>query len=254
VVSAVDGAVMSAAMSRVLCWFSCGATSAVATKLALADYPDAEIYYCDTGSEHHDNLRFLFDCQKWYGRRINIVRSDKYESAEDVWRTTKYLVGRKYARCTLELKKKVRQSIELPDDTHVYGFDAGESKRVERFRQYNPEITIKLPLVERGLTKNDCLGVLTGAGIEIPMMYRLGFSNANCIGCPKGGRGYWAKIRRVFPEHFDRMVQTERELGIKILKDRKDGKNERIWLSELPIDEPEDGGVSADCGLFCGGV
>jgi len=36
----------------VICRFSCGAASAVATKLAIAKYGTVEIYYNDPGSEH----------------------------------------------------------------------------------------------------------------------------------------------------------------------------------------------------------
>ena len=41
-------------MSRTICWFSCGAASAVATKLTLKDTPDAIVAYCETGAEHPD--------------------------------------------------------------------------------------------------------------------------------------------------------------------------------------------------------
>ena len=46
-------------MSRVVCWFSCGITSAVAAKLTLSDFPDHDvrIVYCDTASEHPDYLK-----------------------------------------------------------------------------------------------------------------------------------------------------------------------------------------------------
>jgi 3'-phosphoadenosine 5'-phosphosulfate sulfotransferase (PAPS reductase)/FAD synthetase len=46
---------------RVICRFSCGAASAVATKLAIEKYGKVEIYYNDTGSEHEDNPRFMKD-------------------------------------------------------------------------------------------------------------------------------------------------------------------------------------------------
>ncbi len=51
------------------------------------------------------------------------------------------------------------------------------------------------------------------AGIELPAMYKLGYRNNNCIGCPKGGMGYWNKIRVDFPEVFERMAALQRELG-----------------------------------------
>ena len=51
---------------RLVCWFSCGAASACATKLALSHFSgklETHICYCDTGSEHPDNWRFLKDCE-----------------------------------------------------------------------------------------------------------------------------------------------------------------------------------------------
>ncbi len=35
-------------------------------------------------------------------------------------------------------------------------------------------------------------------------MYDLGYPNNNCIGCVKGGMGYWNKIRKDFPEVFQK--------------------------------------------------
>ena len=46
-----------------ICHFSCGATSAIATAIALKEDPTAEVVYADTGSEHPDNMRFLKDCE-----------------------------------------------------------------------------------------------------------------------------------------------------------------------------------------------
>jgi hypothetical protein len=51
-------------MSRIVCQFSCGAASAVATKLTLAQHPDALILNAEIKNEHPDNRRFLADCEK----------------------------------------------------------------------------------------------------------------------------------------------------------------------------------------------
>lgn len=73
------------------------------------------------------------------------------------------------------------------------------------------------------------MGMLWKAGIEIPAMYKMGYNNNNCIGCVKGGMGYWNKIRKDFPKVFDRMAKIEREVGATCLKDQS-GK---IFLDEL---------------------
>ena len=52
---------------RIVCQFSCGAASAVATKLALAQYGDrCEIINAYLRNEHPDNRRFLADCERCF--------------------------------------------------------------------------------------------------------------------------------------------------------------------------------------------
>jgi 3'-phosphoadenosine 5'-phosphosulfate sulfotransferase (PAPS reductase)/FAD synthetase len=93
-------------MSRVIAWFSCGVTSAVAAKLTLEKYPDAVVAYCDTGSEHKDNVRFLKDCERWLGKKVQVLKSKKYKDIWDVFEKTKYLAGVNGARCTVHDRVK----------------------------------------------------------------------------------------------------------------------------------------------------
>jgi hypothetical protein len=67
-------------------------------------------------------------------------------------------------------------------------------------------------LIENKLSKNECAGILAGAGIEIPMMYKLGYNNNNCIGCVKGGAGYWNKIRVDFPKYLSKWQKPKEKL------------------------------------------
>jgi len=239
---------------RIIVWFSCGATSAVAAKLALNKYKDRDvrIIYCDTASEHEDNYRFLSDCETWYGQRIEVLKSEKYEDIWDVFLKSKYLELRG-ARCTSELKKKLRMDYEQPDDHQVFGFDSAEDKRITRFRENNPEVLLEAILYDRRLSKSDCLNILREQGITPPAIYEMGYRNANCLGCVKGGSGYWNKIRVDFPDVFDRMAKVERTLNVAICKSYKgDGKRKRVFLDELPptagrySEEP-----SFDCGVLC---
>jgi PP-loop superfamily ATP-utilizing enzyme len=236
---------------RTVVWFSCGVTSAVAAKLAVQQRENTVVAYCDTGSEHPDNARFLHDVAEWIEAPIHILKSEKYDNIWDVFRKTKYLVGVAGARCTTELKKKMRQQFQRPDDVHVFGFDTGELHRAERFNQTNPEIQTWYPLIDRGLSKPDCLAMLDEVGIELPEMYKLGYKNNNCIGCVKGQMGYWNKIRVDFPEVFNKMASVERELDVAINKEYKDGKRLRVFLDEL---QPGRGRYSAEPATGCGGV
>ena len=75
-------------------------------------------------------------------------------------------------------------------------------------------------------------------------MYDLGYPNNNCIGCVKGGAGYWNKIRQDFPEVFERRAKMEREIGHSILKD--------CFLDELPIDKGRmSEEVMDECSILC---
>jgi 3'-phosphoadenosine 5'-phosphosulfate sulfotransferase (PAPS reductase)/FAD synthetase len=235
---------------RIVCWFSAGAPSAVTAKLAVTTYGHdrVEIAYTDPGSEHPDNARFIDDCEIWFDHPVHRLHSPKYKDVWDVWEREKYLVGPTGARCTIEMKKKLRYAFQRPDDIQMFGFTVEEQRRVDRFREQNPGVTLECPLVDRGLTKGDCLAIIDRAGIPIPEMYKLGYNFNNCIGCPKGGITYWNKIRVDFPGTFDRMARVEREIGHSVLHD----KNGAVWLDEL---DPERGRnmpmPDIECSLLC---
>ena len=232
---------------RVLVWFSCGAASAVAAKITLEEYPDAEVLYCRVANEHPDNMRFLRDVERWIGKEIKILTNPDYPDADifSVFRRTGWIVGHGMARCTIDLKRVPRERYQRPGDIHVFGMTADERARIDRFERNNPELYLWWPLLERGLTKQDCFDIIRRAGIELPAMYRLGYKNANCVGCVKGGKGYWNKIRCDFPEAFDRMARFEREIGARIFPD--------VWLDELPPDAGRyESEYETECGPVCG--
>lgn len=237
-------------MSRRLVWISAGAASAVAAKLDIARHPGVErvFAYTNPGSEHPDNQRFLTDLEAWLQTSIERLASTKYTDTWDVWAKRRYLNGPTGALCTAELKKLPRYAFEQPDDVQVFGYTVEEQHRADRFREQNPEVTLCTPLIDAGLTKDDCLAMIDRAGIELPAMYRLGYRNNNCVGCPKGGLGYWNKIRRDFPDVFVRMARLEREIGHTCSRD-DDGA---VWLDEL---DPERGShadePSFECSLLC---
>ena len=235
---------------RIISWFSCGAASAVATKLAISESKSpVEIVYCHVREEHPDNMRFKDDCEKWFGQEIKVIRNEKYNgSIYEVFEKTKYLVGIAGAPCTRLLKKEMRKEYERLGDRQVFGYTVEEQDRVDRFIDANADVDLWSILIEKGLTKQDCLAILQRANIELPAMYKLGYQNNNCIGCVKGGAGYWNKIRVDFPEQFERMANMEKQIGAKILKIG----DERIWLSDLPKDAgdyPKEQAI--ECGIFC---
>jgi 3'-phosphoadenosine 5'-phosphosulfate sulfotransferase (PAPS reductase)/FAD synthetase len=234
----------------IIAWWSAGVTSAVATKLAIDEYGIDNVLpvYFHIDTAHEDNARFKAECEEWYGREIVTHKAEKYNNQFDVIRKDKYINGAGGARCTLVLKKRVRMKLEKELDYtgQVFGFEYSkkEINRAIRFSEQYPNALPLFPLIEHKMTKPECLYYLEKQGIERPEMYKLGYGNNNCIGCVKGGMGYWNKIRKDFPDVYAEMAKAERELGRSCLK--------TTFLDELdPQAGREQKIIMPDCGNFC---
>ncbi len=241
---------------RVVCQFSWGAANACATKIAIERYGDAvDVLNAYLTSEDADNRRFLADCERWFGRAAIVVRDQKYgASAISVLRARRFIVNRNGAPCSKALKRDVLNAAMKPTDVLVLGFtaDQRDADRLDRFIDANPAVPVWAPLIDAGMTKRDCFAHIAKAGIELPRMYRLGYPNANCPGCPKGGMGYWNRIRVDFPDVFEDMASLQDKLGpgSYFFRDRK--TKERISLRMLAPDAGRfDAVESFDCGAVC---
>jgi hypothetical protein len=232
-------------VSRTVAWFSCGAASAVAAKLTVEADPSAVVARCVVANEHPDNDRFAHDVALWLGVEVVNLASKKYADCWDVWKRRRFLNSPGGALCTVEMKKKVRQDYAEPGDVNVFGYTVEEKHRAEWFLANNPDSLARFPLIEQRLTKAHCFRIIASAGIELPAMYRLGYHNANCVGCVKGGAGYWNKIRRDFPDVFARMSALEEAIGATVLREQS--------LRSLPLNAGRHEDLELpDCGLFCG--
>ena len=238
-------------MARVLVWFSDGAASAVAAKLAIQKYGErVEVLKCDTTStEHPDNLRFRAEVERWLGQSVILLRSKDYTDIDDVFERTRYMAGNAGARCTTELKKLVRRAYEQPGDIHVFGYTADETPRILAFAANNPEIVCDWVLVEQAIGKAECYQILEDAGIALPAMYALGFEHNNCLGCVKASSpAYWNRVRRLFPDVFARRAKQSRDIGARLVR----VAGVRVFLDELGAlagDGEGDGDI--ECGPFC---
>ena len=238
--------------ARVLSWFSRGAASAVATKLAIGQFHNYKVVptLCETGSEHPDNARFGFECEKWFGRPIVTLRSEVYQDTWDVWEKRRYIAGIDGAPCTVALKIEPRVAFQRPDDIHVFGYtaDARDVERARKLREHFFELDIRTPLIERGITKAACIDLLRRAGLSEPLTYALGLPNANCIPCPKAtSPAYWALIRKRFPDLFWRMARLARELDVRLARIN----DERIFIDDIPIDWPTTEAIVPSCDFLC---
>jgi len=227
-----------------VCWISAGVSSFISGWL-IRDEVD-EFIYTHIDDQHKDSLRFLVDCEKALGKKITVLQS-MYKTVDEVVRQFRFINSAYGAKCTQVLKKRVRKVWENQNPglhTYVWGFDCGERGRVDRLLESMPEYLHVFPLIENNLAKEDCHGILKQLGIKRPVMYDLGYRNNNCVGCVKGGMGYWNKIRVDFPEVFERRARMERRIGRTCIKG--------IYLDEL---DPNRGifkdEVLEECSIMC---
>lgn len=131
------------------------------------------------------------------------------------------------------LKKKIVAITSVHDDYY---------KVVEDDYKWTDEMLEGL--VEDELTAEEAHGIANKLGLKRPAMYDMGYPNNNCIGCVKGGMGYWNKIRVDFPEVFERRAKQEREIGRSCING--------VFLDEL---EPNRGNINTevmeDCTIAC---
>jgi hypothetical protein len=246
-------------------WFSDGAASAVATKLDIKQYGiDAgPVVICDTGAEDEDNYRFRAECEEWFGCKVTTIKSEKFDSTCDVWLKKRYMAGVNGAPCSREMKFIPRLNFEQPTDIHVFGYTADplDKKRAKRLEgEFSPLGGFINPLIERGITKANCLALLEGQGIKMPRTYLMGFPNANCLkfGCSKStSPSYWALFRECFPERFANTAAVARELGVKLVivarEKLPDGRyrNIRGFIDDIPLDHPTTNPIAPACDILC---
>lgn len=232
-------------MSRTIAW-----VSHAASVIAARFIPEAELVLCDMGdSEDADNRRFIEEVAEWLDRPL-VRLTGKYRNIDEVFEARKYHAGIAGAPCTGEMKVAPRLDYQLPSDTHVFGYTADwrDMKRAEHFRATYPDLKVRFPLIERGLTKEACFSLVEAAGIRRPRVYDLGFPNGNCIGCVKAtSPDYWSLVRKHFPEVFARRAEQSRRFGSRLARIN----DERIFIDEIPADWPTMHPSVPACDFLC---
>ncbi len=226
-------------------YFSTGVSSAVATKMMIGEID--RIMYTHIDDQHPDTMRFLHDCEEWFGQEIEVWQSDRFRSVDECCRAVGFLKSPAGAACTSRLKRDVRKQFEKDNNLRIiWGFDSKEVGRSEKIIDSMPDHEHVFPLIDAGMPKEHIHRILRGSGIKRPVMYDLGYHNNNCIGCIRGGLGYWNHIRVDFPEVFKSRVKLERDIGYPILTPKYG------WLDEL---DPQRGRhkppLCDSCNIFC---
>lgn len=255
----------------VIAWWSGGVTSAVACKLAIQMFGvnNVRVVFIDTKNEDDDTYRFRRDCQIWYGRDIEIITNENYNSIDEVWRRFLSLNVATGAICSAELKREVRNKFQKENrySHQVFGFDIDETRRAKNLSKNYPDSRPIYPLLLMGYSKKDCIEIISSK-MGIPAAYHLGFNNNNCLktGCVQGGIGYWQKMRKEKESVFYKMAKMEHELTnlkgqpVTMLRDQSKGGGLVFLLPHSDYPEIKDISMMKgrepkplmECNGFCG--
>jgi 3'-phosphoadenosine 5'-phosphosulfate sulfotransferase (PAPS reductase)/FAD synthetase len=226
-------------------YFSGGVSSAVATKLAINEID--RIIYTHIDDQHPDTMRFVKDCEKWFGKQVEILQS-RFKTVDEACRFGSFIQGPTGASCTRILKKAVRKQFEKTVGGKmriVWGMDSTESDRIDKLKDAMPEHDHLFPLLDKHISKDVAHQILRASGVKRPAMYDMGYKNNNCVGCVRGGMGYWNKIRVDFPEVFESRAKLERIIG-------REPICRGVFLDELdPERGRKEGPIVGDCGIMC---
>lgn len=259
----------------VIAWWSGGITSAVACLICIQLFgiEMVRIIFMDTKSEDEDTYRFKADCEKWYGKKIEVITNEAYSDVEDVWRKHLSLNIAIGAKCSEVMKISVRKKFETSNrySFQAFGFDIDEIKRATAMIKNNASAKPIFPLLTFCLKKKDCLSMLPNDlffTVKPPRTYQLGFNNNNCFkrGCIQGGIGYWQKIQREFPDKFDAMAKIEHELtdlkGLPVTMLKDQSKNGGLVflkphpaypvIKDISMMKGREPKPLIDCNGFCG--
>ena len=228
-------------------WFSAGVSSAVATKLVVNEID--VIIYTHIEDQHPDSMRFVRDCEDWLGMPIQVLQS-RHKSVENVVRFKRYVNSAGWAPCTELLKRQIRKEWETENScrplVYTWGLDCSprECARAQSIVEAMPQQSHRFPLIEQKIDKKHAHEILKASKIVRPKMYDLGYHNNNCVGCVKGGMGYWNKIRTDFPKVFEARAKLERDIGYSCIKG--------VFLDELDPERGRHAGpIVDDCGIMC---
>jgi hypothetical protein len=176
--------------------------------------------------EDEDVKRFKVQVSNYLGIPITYANY-KGVQAEDipdqfdvVVQAAAFKVGNGSELCTSRLKtepfmKYLADNHADKDCVVYYGFDANETRRIQRRSSIMGQQGYKTdyPLA---LWKQRTIQSTRDIGIEPPMQYNK-FKHANCIGCLKAGKQHWYIVYCERPDVWEKAKWSEDEIGYTII-------------------------------------
>ncbi|MDH6111328.1 hypothetical protein P3T36_003351 [Kitasatospora sp. MAP12-15] len=234
---------------------------------ALGELPKIDYaIFSDTGWEPEKVYRHLDRVEREIARPAGIpilrvssgnIRNDALDPAHRFASMPLYILNRDGTpgmtrrQCTSEykikpIKREVRRLLGYPHPVRVpRGVFAEQwigisTDEFHRAKDADVKYTRnRFPLIELGLSRGDCLGLLAEHGLEST-------PKSSCLGCPFHGNAQWRAIRDESPEEWEDVVAFDRAIRAGNARATAEGREllgqaylhrSRVPLDEAPIDK-----------------
>jgi len=246
-----------------------GKASAWCANWALKKYDRENVilYFNDTKWEHPDLYRFLKDVSNYLHHDITFDSDGR--SPAQLFLDYRALANNRMPFCSRVLKAERLQRFYKDGDILVFGIGPDELNRARRIVSVYQKVATKtgkscnvvLPLIIEDVTTANIDDFLSKAGIEEPLLYKLGFLHNNCSGgCVRAGKKHWKLLYEKLPEVYAERERIEEGVRTYLKKDIHFFRDEtlrdfrgRIERKELSsyydIDDKEEG---VECIGICG--
>jgi hypothetical protein len=205
------------------------------------------LLFTDTLIEDEDLYRFMDDASKFFDVPVTKIADGR--TPWEVFKDVRWLGNSRVAHCSHLLKQKTAKKWIKdhfkPDECVLYlGIDWTEEHRTKAPVKNWAPYKVEFPMCEEPyISKDEMLQYLETVGIEIPRLYKLGFSHNNCGGmCVRGGQGHFVNLLKQLPERFEEIEQIEKDMqdylgkDVTILKRTRNGIQENLSLTQLRIE------------------
>jgi len=182
--------------------FGGGVNSTAIIALALLgemEMPDY-IVFSDTGAEWPHTYQYLDYIEK-EGIRITYLTGGNKGMTMIEWCQFKnYIPCRMNRWCTDYWKRAPLDKFAkaFPGSEQLIGIDAGEERRAK-----NKKKSLRYPLIEMGINRQECKQVILRAGLGVP-------KKSGCFICPYQRKGQWIELKKKHPELWRIAVDLEK--------------------------------------------
>lgn len=178
------------------------------------------LLFADTLVEDEDLYRFNRDIIKLLGCKF--IRIAEGRTPWQVFNDVKYIGNTRVDPCSRVLKRDLIRdwitSNYKPEECTIWiGIDCSEEHRLAPVVERNKPYLYRSYLIEKDifLTKSYKFDWCYRNKIEIPIMYKMGFSHHNCGGfCVKAGQGQFEMLWKLLPDVYLKN-ENEEQVAIK---------------------------------------